>query len=113
MKKRQPASACLLLLAALLFGGCGSFTTWSADFDQMLPKDRGLVRIYSGVLWDLNVMDPSTGIGQPPDEDPETPYFNVLMIFDVPFSLFFDTVVLPWSIYQQAVYGSYRRRGVE
>ncbi len=73
--------------------------------------DHNLVRVYSGVLWDLNVMDPSTSIGQPPDEDPEKPYFNVLYVFDLPFSILADTLMLPFSIYEQTVYGSYRRRG--
>ena len=99
------------LLIALLLPGCGSFITWSDDFEEKLPENEYLVRVYSGVLWDLNVMDPSTSIGQPPDEDPEEPYFNVLYIFDVPFSLIADTFALPWSIYYQTVYGSYRRRG--
>ena len=110
MKKRQPVLACFLIVAALLLGSCGSFTTWSDGFDRRLPRDHNLVRVYSGVLWDLNVMDPSTGVGQPPDEDPERPYFNVLYIFDVPFSFIADTLALPWSIYKQTVHGSYRRR---
>ncbi len=114
MKKRQPAYlACFLILAAVLLGSCGTIATRSEEFDRRLPKDRSLVRVYSGVLWDLNVMDPSTGIGQPPDEDPEEPYFNVLYIFDVPFSFIADTLMLPFTIYEQTVHGSYRRRGVE
>ncbi|MHC4077109.1 MAG: YceK/YidQ family lipoprotein [Planctomycetota bacterium] len=110
MKKHQLACfACVLV--ALLLQGCGTITTRADGFDQMLPKDHSLVRVYSGVLWDLNVMDPSTAIGQNPDEDPEEPYFNVLYIFDVPFSLVADTLMLPFSIYEQTVHGSYRRRG--
>jgi len=99
------------LLITLLLHGCGTITTRASEFDKMLPKDHNLVRVYSGVLWDLNVMDPSTSIGQPPDEDPEEPYFNVLYVFDLPFSLIADTLMLPFSIYEQTVYGSYRRRG--
>lgn len=109
MNKHPLAIACLL--ATLLLCGCGSFTTWSDDFGEKLPENHYLVRVYSGVLWDLNVMDPSTSIGQPPNEDPEDPYFNVLYVFDLPFSLIADTFALPWSIYNQTVYGSYRARG--
>ena len=64
------------------------------------------MRIYSGVLWDLHVMDPSTAIGQP-DDDREEPYFNLLYAFDLPFSLIADTLMLPFTIYEQAVYGSH------
>ena len=70
------------LLIALLLPGCGSFITWSDDFEEKLPENQYLVRVYSGVLWDLNVMDPSTSIGQPPDEDPEEPYFTLNMSAD-------------------------------
>jgi uncharacterized protein YceK len=108
MSRHTLASAGLLI--TLLLCGCGTITTRSSDFDKQLPKDHNLVRVYSGVLWDLNVMDPSTSIGQPPGEDPEQPYFNVLYVFDLPFSLVADTLMLPFSIYEQTVYGSYRRR---
>lgn len=113
MRKHTLALACRLvaLLAVMLPPtGCGTITTRSSGFDKMLPENETLVRVYSGVLWDLNVMDPSTSIGHPPDEDPEDPYFNVLYIFDLPFSLVTDTLMLPFSIYEQVAYGSYRRR---
>jgi uncharacterized protein YceK len=109
MKTHPLALACLL--TTLLLCGCGTITTRSGEFDEMLPEDHNLVRVYSGVLWDLNVMDPSTLIGQPPGEDPEEAYFNVLYVFDLPFSILADTLMLPFSIYEQTVYGSYRRRG--
>ncbi len=111
MNHRKHPPALLSLLLTFLLSGCGSFITWADGFEEKLPENHNLVRVYSGVLWDLNVMDPSTAIGQPPDEDPEQPYFNVLYVFDLPFSFLADTLALPWSIYDQTVYGSYRRRG--
>ena len=105
--KRTLAVSLVCLLMTFLLPSCGTFTTWDSQFEKdQLHGESCMPRVYSGFIWDLNVMDPSTGVGQPDDER-EEPYFNLLYVFDLPFSLVADTLMLPFSVYDQVMYGSF------
>ena len=96
--------------AALLCVSCGTITTRSRGFHQRLPRDACMARVFSGTMWDLHVMDPSTAIGSPEDGEPVEgvdPGFAWIRLFDLPLSLIADTIMLPFSIFEQAYSGSY------
>ena len=85
----------VVVAATLLGSGCGTIDVQRYYYDpeesnnNVILDDGWSVFVYGGMIYDI------AWIIQ--DEVPEGP----AAIFDVPFSLIADTLVLPLSIYQQ------------
>ena len=93
---------------ALLLGGCGTVTTVLRD-DRIAVQElkarktycQTVPRVYSGVAYDLCVLHapPNSAGGLVLDGIPWA-------FIDVPVSAVLDTLVLPYTIYQQNADGS-------
>jgi uncharacterized protein YceK len=96
--------AVFLLFLALQIG-CATVYTLSADrvesemcdFPRAMP--RWMPRVYSGARFDAFCLS----------ELPELPVL-LLCAVDIPFSLAFDTVVVPYTAYSQVAHGNYHQR---
>jgi uncharacterized protein YceK len=93
---------------AFLLTGCATFATLSSDRvegtmfeDRALP--RSLPRVYSGLLTDLHCLGALFGEGQGGQ-------IGFWCILDVPLSLAADTLILPYTGYEQLRFGSFRPR---
>jgi uncharacterized protein YceK len=78
--------------------GCGTLITRYVS-PNWTPPAPSLARIYSGTMFDFRCflrpeMHATQGIGG-------------FCLADVPFSIVADTVILPFTIYEQIRYGSY------
>ncbi len=102
-QRRRPAALGSMVAAALsaLAAGCATIGTLQADLVQRemdlnpgLPQT--LARPYSGTVADANCVAHWQ--------------VAVFCFFDLPLSLVLDTVVLPYTIYQQAEHGSIKGR---
>ncbi len=88
----------LAICTLILCAGCGTIVTRLAGPDWK-PPDHPLPRIYSGTLFDIRcLLQPGMY---------NTQGLGGLCLVDVPFSLIADTVILPFTIYDQIKYGSY------
>ncbi|WP_300631525.1 YceK/YidQ family lipoprotein [Pseudomonas sp.] len=102
----------VLLGIILMTGGCGTVTTVFRGDDVTVRELRGkktycqsVSRIYSGVAYDLCVLH------GPPNSAGELSLNGVpWAMFDVPISAVLDTLVLPYTIYQQSADGSLELR---
>jgi len=94
---------CVVLVASVT--GCGTiisqkgkdvFDAVSAESRQafMCTKTPWWPRVYSGVVFDFWALNDPVG---------------ALLILDIPFSLIADTLILPFTLYEQARYGSYSK----
>lgn len=94
----------LVLSVYLLLSGCGTINTAFRDdaVSRQHLKDSKtycdvVPRVYSGVAYDFCRFN-----GAPVERGPGVP----LLLFDFPFSGVLDTVLLPYTIYQQNKHGS-------
>ncbi|CAI8824520.1 MULTISPECIES: YceK/YidQ family lipoprotein [Pseudomonas] len=99
IKKAVALGACSWVLS-----GCGSATSvlqMDADVARDLRKQKtycqSIPRIYSGLAFDFCVLN------APPDP---TGVLLPFVLLDLPLSGVLDTVVLPYTIYQQVVDGN-------
>ncbi|AUG41856.1 YceK/YidQ family lipoprotein [Pseudomonas chlororaphis] len=101
---------CFLLLAVLMLSGCGTIDTVfreDAVASQKLKERKsycgGVPRIYSGVTYDFCSMHapvPENG------RTPTGPASTQGMLLDMAVSGVLDTLLLPYTIYQQQTDGS-------
>ncbi|WIE48410.1 YceK/YidQ family lipoprotein [Pseudomonas sp. GM17] len=99
-----------LLLAALMLSGCGTIDTVfreDAVASEKLKERKsycgGVPRIYSGVTYDfcsLHAPEPENGTTH------TGPASNQAMLLDMAVSGVLDTLLLPYTIYQQQTDGS-------
>jgi uncharacterized protein YceK len=90
----QVLAACMVISCA----ACSTIITRLTGPDWR-PPDHPLPRIYSGTLFDFRCLFRS--------EMYDTQGLGGFCLIDVPFSLVVDTVILPYTIYDQIKYGSY------
>jgi uncharacterized protein YceK len=93
-----------LAALALSCGGCATVYTLSSDrVEGTMQEDRSLPRsfprVYSGVLGD------GWCVAHSPSAQP-----GFFCLLDVPLSLALDTVVLPYTAYQQIRFGNFHPR---
>jgi uncharacterized protein YceK len=103
----RTALASLLLLALATTPGCASIAMqgvfWrAADPPKMLPDPFCGVHLYAGTALDLGILGWVLGIKQIPQErrDAQDGAWAMLL-FDLPWSLLGDTLLLPMTICQQ------------
>ncbi|ONH54506.1 hypothetical protein BLL36_12600 [Pseudomonas cedrina subsp. cedrina] len=108
MKAKKMLRWLAVMGGVLALGGCGTVTTVlredSATVHSLKAKKtycQSVPRIYSGVAYDLCVLHgpPNSGSGVSLNDVPWA-------FIDVPISGVLDTLVLPYTIYQQSVNGS-------
>ncbi|MCF5141006.1 YceK/YidQ family lipoprotein [Pseudomonas sp. WS 5532] len=110
--KGKKASLWVLIGGFLVLGGCGTVTTaFREDGDTVRTLKakktycQSVPRIYSGVVYDLCVLH------GPPNSASGIALNDVPWAFiDVPLSAVLDTLILPYTIYQQNVDGSIELR---
>ncbi|MGE7955998.1 YceK/YidQ family lipoprotein [Pseudomonas sp. NPDC089530] len=100
----------ILLLPALLLAGCGTIDTVFREDSVASEKLKerksycgGVPRIYSGVTYDF------CSLHAPVPENGRTstgPASTYGMLIDIALSSVFDTLLLPYTIYQQQTDGS-------
>ncbi len=86
----------VLLILIVLLTGCSTVATISAGTDPIkfeCDEKYTITRVYSGISNDIRFLR-----GEYSDKG--------VVIWDIPFSLVADTVVLPYTIYTQARYGN-------
>ena len=96
----------LLPIIMIFFSGCGTTTTLTnvdSDIKSKLARSNSscekITRVYSGVAYDFCRLQST------PDSSFYNP-FLVAYLVDIPFSAVTDTVVLPFTIYNQSNNGS-------
>jgi len=94
----------ILGLLVLFLSSCATIGTrpemFGGDFSVNCSKVSWYPRVYSGARSDiLFITDPSAAHARA----------SIYMIFDLPFSLVADTLILPFTIYEQIQYGSYTK----
>jgi uncharacterized protein YceK len=93
---RLEAARTLLLSTVFVAGvaGCGTLATLQDDFG--VPSGGRIPRVYSGTVFDVGAF--SRGLYAGFVEGSEAGIMT-LIVFDLPFSIVADTVVLPYTLY--------------
>ncbi|MGV8920507.1 MAG: YceK/YidQ family lipoprotein [Pseudomonas sp.] len=99
----------IAVIATTLLSGCGTVNTTFRD-DSVAKQDlrdyktycNAVPRIYSGVVYDFCSLHAPLPADNRPHQGSNAP----LLLVDLALSGVVDTVVLPYTIYQQSTYGS-------
>ena len=101
MKSVLKNSDILIVACMLLLSGCGTIITRSQSFrtDALSESDApgSIPRIYSGTILDVYAVSQNNQIG-------------AMLLWDIPFSIAADSLLLPITIYEQIRYGSFRKK---
>ncbi len=108
IRMRRIRVVVLSLLIIMIVSGCGTLTTvFQADavtkrkLNQVETRCEAVPRVYSGVAYDFCILR-----GKPSQTALWLVPIPELMMVDIALSAAFDTVLLPYTIYEQIQRGS-------
>jgi len=92
----------------LLFSACSTYSTQLSTSPEMATGvylKEPIPLIYGGVRMDAKIMHEVVTMDTEPDPAGAAQarfFMTIYAIIDFPFSLSFDTILLPWSIYKDS-----------
>ena len=89
----------VLVTAVATLNGCATIATLSMEEENIVDTCKTLPRVYSGTVFDSRCMYHPERKG--------TNNMEFFCLIDLPLSIAMDTIVLPYTAYQQYKHGSY------